>query len=60
MSNVKFLRGEYFRDNDRFIRFQDVPEKYHHAVKARFETIRKLSRTGVSEHPNATAQRGCG
>jgi hypothetical protein len=28
MSNVKFLRGEYFRDNDRFIRFQDVPEKY--------------------------------
>jgi hypothetical protein len=28
MSGVKFLRGEYFRENDRFIRFQEVPEKY--------------------------------
>jgi hypothetical protein len=28
MSGVKFLRGEYFRDNDRFIRFQEVPEEY--------------------------------
>jgi hypothetical protein len=28
MSDVKFLRGEYFRENSRFIRFQEMPEKY--------------------------------
>lgn len=28
MRDVKFLRGEYFRENDRFIRFQEMPEKY--------------------------------
>jgi hypothetical protein len=28
MSAVKFLRGQYFFENSRFIRFQDVPEKY--------------------------------
>ena len=28
MSDVKFLKGQYFRENDRFIRFQEVPQKY--------------------------------